>query len=188
MTIQDEVLAFARDYINNPRSRSADRKAKIKQAYLQTFGKLFNVKCGTCYIAALIKLVNLSKHKIVIPKIMAQCDYQLKPGAILQAFGHREKNVFNNNQLTNALAEWHLKNNPACVVKFARMPNVVKDAENVEVITPLKIVPVKEEVIEEVKPIEEELPEEVIPEAKADEEVKEIPVKTPRKRTPKTKK
>jgi hypothetical protein len=144
MTLYREVLDFARDYINSPKSRTPQRKAQIKTVYKEVFGELFNVRCGTCYIAALIKLVNQEKQKKTIQKItiMASINYKLKPGAILQAFGHREKNVFKSEQLTDELAEWHIKNNPSCIGKFAKLP-VNFTFQEVNTTDPiLKIVPV----------------------------------------------
>jgi len=52
---------------------------------------------------------------------MANCNYVLKTGALLQAFSDETKTCTNAN-LTDKLAEWHLKNNPACRRFFAVIP------------------------------------------------------------------
>lgn len=49
------------------------------------------------------------------------CRYQLKPGALLQAFGDSSK-ICTNKNITDELAEWHLKNNPGCINLFAKVP------------------------------------------------------------------
>lgn len=52
---------------------------------------------------------------------MALSKYQLKAGVLLQAFGDASK-VMTNANITDELAQWHLKNNPACAKYFAIMP------------------------------------------------------------------
>jgi hypothetical protein len=154
MTPREEVLSFAREFVNNPKNRTQERKQQIKTVYKELFGELFNLRCGSCYIAACIKIVKFANPKpIKNIKVMATLDYQLKPGAILQAFGHREKNVFKAEQLTNDLAEWHIKNDPSCIRKFAKLPGNFSVPPIITISPALKIVPVPVH-IETVEPIE----------------------------------
>ena len=55
------------------------------------------------------------------PFEMALSKYQLKAGVLLQAFSDASK-VMTNKNITDELAEWHLKNNPACARYFSILP------------------------------------------------------------------
>ena len=52
---------------------------------------------------------------------MALCNYQLKRGVLLQAFGDASK-VMTNDNITDELAEFHLKRDPSCARFFTVMP------------------------------------------------------------------
>lgn len=123
MSLIQEVISFSRDYINNTHTRTPERKKKIKAAYRQLTGEVLKGSCGTCYIEALIKI----KRKME----KSNCRYQLKPGAVLTAFGDVSKTCTNDN-LTDELAEFHLKTNPGCAKWFSKMPDeeeLAKEAE-----------------------------------------------------------
>ena len=109
------VLQFAREYINKPKTRTSQQRILIRDVYKDLTGDVVSESCGSCYIAALLVIIKLNKKK------MAHSDYVLKPGAILQAFGDASK-IATNKNLTNELAEWHLKNVPGSAKKFAKMP------------------------------------------------------------------
>jgi len=109
-----EVISFAREYINNPQARNPERKRKIKAAFKQLTGENLRGSCGTCYIEALIKIKRTMEK--------SQSRYQLKPGALLEAFGDVSKTC-TNDSLTDELAEWHLKNNPGCIKWFSKVPS-----------------------------------------------------------------
>jgi hypothetical protein len=63
-------------------------------------------------------LLNLKFEKL---NVMPNSRYQLKAGVLLQAFGDPSKACTNKN-LTDALAEWHLINNPGVRKYFAVLP------------------------------------------------------------------
>jgi hypothetical protein len=113
MELIQEVLAFSRDYANG--NQTTERKQKIAIVYKKVTGENLNIGCGTCYIEALF----------LIKKFMEKtpCKYQLKPGALLRAFGDESKTCTNKN-LTDELAEWHLTNNPGTAKYFAKIPGV----------------------------------------------------------------
>jgi hypothetical protein len=120
----------------------------------------------------------ISTKKLVVQR----CDYLLKPGALLQAFGDTSK-VCTNDNITNALAEWHLRNNPACARLFSKIP---PGAPITPVSTsPIRIIP---------KPGNIVIPEKIIfPKQEAKEEVVEVKeevkvIKAKKKSTRKTKK
>lgn len=56
---------------------------------------------------------------------MTSSNYVLKQGVLLQAFSDASKTCTNAN-LTDELAKWHLKNNPACIKYFAVVPGGIK--------------------------------------------------------------
>lgn len=114
MTQFENVLLFAREYINKPKSRTSQQRILIRDVYKDLTGDVVSESCGTCYIAALLTIIKLKKK-------MATSDYVLKPGAILQAFGDASK-IATNKNLTNELAEWYLKNVPGSRAKFSKIP------------------------------------------------------------------
>jgi hypothetical protein len=132
-------LSFSREYINDRKERTSERKQKIRQAYKELTGKDINGRCSTCYIEALLKILKLTPQ---IPKEMAAKNYELKKGVLLQAFGHPEKTC-TNFTLTDELAEWHLAQHPGKAIFFARMPEAPKPLPIIKIITP---------VVKEVKP------------------------------------
>lgn len=128
----DEVNSFCREYVNNPNERSPERNEKIRTAYKEVTGKNVRSSCGTCLIEAILEIFKKTE--------MGVCNYHLidRPGHTgrLQAFGDFSKNCTNKN-LTNELAEWHLRLNPACAKRFDRMPsNAPVETAGVKIIQP----------------------------------------------------
>jgi hypothetical protein len=113
MTLTQEVQLFSRDYINVKSFRTSTRKAKIREVYKVLFGENIKISCNTCYIEALLKIVNNTK--------MASNKYELKKGVLLQAFGDASKTC-TNDTLTDELGDWYLKNCPEKAIYFERMP------------------------------------------------------------------
>jgi len=122
--IIDDVQSFSRDFINFKSFRTSQRKAKIREAYKLLTGKNFRVSCSTCYIEALMLIVNSQP--------MASRNYELKRGVLLQAFGDASKTC-TNDTITDELAEWYLKNQPEKIIYFSKLPpwlNVVSTPES----------------------------------------------------------
>ena len=67
-----------------------------------------------------------------------QSKYLLKPGALLQAFGDESKTMTNSN-ITDELAEWHLKNNPGVAIYFSRMAEAPSPAPAEVEIVPVEV-------------------------------------------------
>lgn len=139
MGIIEEVLAFSRDYVNG--NQTTERRNKIASAYRQITGEILRVGCSTCYIEAIFKIKKAMEKK--------PCSYRLVPGAVLSAFGDESKTCTNAN-LTDELAEFHLRNNPGVLKWFAIYPNPLPWHEVPA--KELEIVPVVK--TEEVKPAE----------------------------------
>ena len=82
---------------------------------------------------------------------MTLSNYQLKAGVLLQAFGDASK-VMTNANITDELAEFHLKTNPSCARYFSIMPgkaNVPDDIRGPDRSGPTIIVAAEE--VEEAK-------------------------------------
>lgn len=103
-----QVKEFARDFVNG-KGRTDQQKEIIRHAYRQVTGKQLRRGCITCYIEAIFTIIH------AMPK--PQTVYQLKPGALLQAFSDASKTCTNAN-LTDELAEFHLSTNPGCIKFF----------------------------------------------------------------------
>lgn len=161
-----EVLSFMREYVNDPSFRTKERDQKIKSAYRQLTGEQLIISCRTCLVEALFKIKKIMEKK--------HCSYRLKPGALLRAFGDESKTCTNAN-LTDELAEYHLRTNPGCRGLFSIIPEPEEVMSNLKIVPPETKEPEKSEVKE---------PESVKEPEKEAEETKE-PVKTRAKRTPK---
>ena len=144
MTLIEEIHTFARDFINDKSTRTISRKKKIREAFKQLTGKNVVISCSTCYLEALFEIINTTK--MATPK-----GYELKLGATLEAFGHPEK-FCTNNELTDELAEWHLKENPGQIIWFSKVP-----ATNQKLTPEVVIIPPKKEVKEDVGDMAEDL-------------------------------
>lgn len=91
-----------------------DLQKEIKALYLHFFNLPLNANCKNCYFDAYLQLIKLSNMN---------CDYRLRAGVVLTDSGDVTKNCSNVN-ITNKLAEFHLKKNPQCVKYFEKMPEV----------------------------------------------------------------
>ncbi len=61
------------------------------------------------------------------------CRYRLKPGALLQAFGDASKTCTNHN-LTDELAEYHLRTNPGVAHLFSIIPPRPEPTKELEIV------------------------------------------------------
>jgi hypothetical protein len=129
----DEVHSFARDFINEPSFRTYTRKKKIKEAYFLLTGEKIKTSCSTCYVEALLKIINSTK--VMTPK-----GYELKKGVLLQAFGDASKTV-TNDTLTDEIAEWYLTNQPEKIIYFSKVGTMTIPSAppaNITIIQPKK--------------------------------------------------
>ena len=108
MDLVQEVLTFSRDYVNG--NQTYERKRKIAAAYKSLFGENLKIGCSTCYVEAIFKIRNKMTQ--------VQSKFRLKPGALLRSFGDESKTCTNAN-LTDELAEYHLRTNPGCIRLFS---------------------------------------------------------------------
>ncbi|MFA5557497.1 MAG: hypothetical protein WDA29_10405 [Flavobacteriaceae bacterium] len=109
------MITWVSDFVNNPASRTAERKQEIAKVYRELFGKGFSLRCGSCYVSALLKILNA--------KQMKGCDYKLKKGVMRQGFGLPMLCSWN---LTNELAEKYLAQSPSVKELFEIIPEKKK--------------------------------------------------------------
>ena len=114
------MLEFAREYINNPDARTHERDREISNAYFQCFQRRLATGCRTCYVEALIEILNYMEKET--------CDYKLKPGVVLQDFYGTHRPV-TNKTMTNEDAQYYLKTNPGLRKFFAVIPDEGEDKE-----------------------------------------------------------
>lgn len=146
MSAIDQVIGFARDYINRPSARTPQRKALIREALLVKTGKKLGNNCGTCYIEAIFKILNLIK----------MANYELRKGYVAQfpGTGFNGVKAFTNVNLKTDPAKYdpiaaeYLRLYPERAIYFVRIPKAPVKKEIVK--------PVIKEVIQkaEVKPPE----------------------------------
>jgi hypothetical protein len=170
----DEIIAFSRAYINSVKERTPERKKKIQIVYKQLTGKDVRKRCGTCYIEALLIINKIKK--------MGPCSYLLKEGRVIKAKGDYSKNLSNHN-ITNELAEWHLRINPGCRIHFLKTPDMMPSD-----LRGFKIIPPK--IADEPKVEEVTVTEEAVTDTVVDTVVDtvKLPGTKPKSRSPKTKK
>lgn len=108
----DEVVQFAREYIDVKAFRTIARKKKIREAYESLTGKKLELNCSTCYIEALFEIIKNVK--------MATPNYELRKGVLLEAFGDASKTC-TNATLTDELAEWYLTYFPEKAIYFSKI-------------------------------------------------------------------
>jgi len=126
----DEIQSFARDFINVKSFRTTSRKVKIREAYKILTGEEIKVTCSTCYIEALLIIIN--------SKPMATRKYELKKGVLLQTFGDASKTC-TNDTITDELGDWYMENDPSKIIYFSRYPGTPVVAPNIKIIPPTKI-------------------------------------------------
>ena len=174
--VNDEVIAFSREYINNRSARTAERKRKIKEALKSLTGETINTGCATCYIEAIFKILKLTK----------MANYELKRGVLLQEFGFPHK-ACTSLTITDELAEWHLSRHPEKAVYFSKIPSDFVPKVNVYIPPPppprvnfqkgdRRIIAPDKIIIPEEKKEPESLAEKLIKEAPVVEDVKKEPV------------
>ena len=94
----------------------------IFKTYKSIFGKNWKETCQSCYFDCYAYLYGALKNDKELV-LLANKLYEVRPGYVLTGFpkGGNDKDC-NNKNLTNELAEWHLKNNPGVEKYFTKMP------------------------------------------------------------------
>jgi len=144
MSSESDIIAFARQFINDPKARTAERKKLIRDAIYKKTGRKLDNSCSTCYIEAIFTIL----------KTKRMANYELRKGYVAQFFGTGYKGVkaFTNLNLQtdpqkyDPVAAEYLRLYPERAKFFVRIPPVAP--------------PVKK-LAEKPKPVEKPAPENV---------------------------
>jgi hypothetical protein len=135
---------------------SLTEKALISDIYLKLFNRAVK-GCDSCYMDAINEICSISKSKIME---LSKNEYALRAGALLHDKDGDAKKMASNHNITNELAEYHLRTNPGCEVYFTKLPDdwKVRCGREVKKPEPAKAPEVKPEPKPEIKP-EPKLPD-----------------------------
>ena len=100
---------------------AADETDAIVRLYVAVLHSPMPRTCSNCVSDAFFELYNIWKHNPQHFADLYNCEYRLRGGVLLQTFGDKSK-IATNKTLTNELAEYHIRTNPACAKLFERMP------------------------------------------------------------------
>ena len=118
---QIEILKTKKKEIAN-KKMSVDTFNLLKSLTFEVLKKQLNNTCSTCCYEAYHEIINFDLNKL---KSMKECNYILKKGVLLTEFGKPQFNC-NANNLTNELAEYHLKRDPFLHIRFDKIPSDFK--------------------------------------------------------------
>jgi hypothetical protein len=96
-------------------------KEIIVGIYKKVFRKDLLISCKQCFADGFFELYNFWKSNEALFLELFDCEYSLRAGVLLQLFGDTSDMATKDN-ITNALAEKHLKENPACIQWFEKAP------------------------------------------------------------------
>ena len=100
---------------------SDEVKYLIRSIYKKVFRKEINETCNSCFTDAFFELYNLYKADKEKFSELFECEYEMRYGAMLSEFSNTET-ICTRNNVTNKLAEHHLRINPACIDQFEVFP------------------------------------------------------------------
>jgi hypothetical protein len=123
----------------------------IFKTYRKIFNKEWNVTCRSCYFDCYAALYELTLTNNKTLENMEKLLYYLPKGRLLLDIKEPSKNCTNKN-ITNELAEWHLKRDPAKIKWFSKFPEDWQERCQLVKDEPVKgEIEVKEKAKEEVK-------------------------------------
>ena len=93
----------------------------IEQTYVKVFHSQLQRTCKNCLSDAYFELFGVWKRGKQHFMDLVKCEYALKAGALLEIFSKSDLNAVNKN-LTNELAEIHLRNNRDKIRFFSKYP------------------------------------------------------------------
>lgn len=121
-------------------SASEEIKSIIESVYKKVFRKNVAYSCKQCFTDAFFEAYNLWKTNNELFNKLFICEYALKYGVVLSIFGDTETMAVRTN-LTNELAEFHLRSNPNCIIEFESYPSDYLDRLEVEPVEPVQELP-----------------------------------------------
>jgi len=110
---------------------TTEEKKKLRIVYAKVMRKNIRENCINCLHDAYVELSLFYKQDSKKFEALQNCDYELPNGVVLQIFGEPNKMMSAQN-ITNELAEYHLKKNPNCEKYFTKMPEKAEVKERAE--------------------------------------------------------
>jgi hypothetical protein len=130
-----EILTFSAEFLNFPAARSAERKRKIRNVLLQMTGQRVDQSCGSCYVEALLRILNHIKMSKFETRrgYVAQFDVAFNG---VKSFTNRNLEI--DPKTYDPIAEEYLKRYPGRAVYFVHLPGVVQKEvpKNIQIVTP----------------------------------------------------
>jgi len=99
-----------------------DEKDAIERLYLKVFHVSMSKTCSNCISDAFFELYAVWKKDQSHFLDLYNCEYRLKGGVLLEIFS-KASHFATNKNLTNKLAEIHLKHNKSKYVYFSVLPH-----------------------------------------------------------------
>lgn len=98
----------------------AQFRQRLEVLYEEVFHTKLNKGCTNCWLDAFILLRSQSIKKLTT---MSQRNFELKAGVVLRdVVNHDNAKLATHHNLTDELAIYHLRTNPSCKSKFAKLP------------------------------------------------------------------
>lgn len=121
----NEILTFRTKYAKLTRRELLEKiktehsfRQELESLYERATGLKLNKSCSDCWMDAYIVLMTIKEITT-----MKEKNFELKAGALLiDIVGHDNDKLCTRHNLTDELALYHLRTNPACKNKFSKLP------------------------------------------------------------------
>ena len=125
-----EILSFRDKYGKLTRQELREKikhehafRQELERLYVRATGLKLNKSCSDCWMDAYIVLMTIKKITT-----MQEKNFELKAGALLiDVVNHDNAKLCTRHNLTDELALYHLKTNPACRKKFSKLPDNIEE-------------------------------------------------------------
>lgn len=125
-----EILSFRDKYGKLTRQELREKikhehafRHELERLYVRATGLKLNKSCSDCWMDAYIVLMTIKQITT-----MQEKNFELKAGALLiDVVNHDNAKLCTRHNLTDELALYHLKTNPACRKKFSKLPDNIEE-------------------------------------------------------------
>ena len=125
-----EILSFRDKYGKLTRQELREKikhehafRQELERLYVRATGLKLNKSCSDCWMDAYIVLMTIKQITT-----MQEKNFELKAGALLiDVVNHDNAKLCTRHNLTEELALYHLKTNPACRKKFSKLPDNIEE-------------------------------------------------------------
>ena len=125
-----EILSFRDKYGKLTRQELREKikhehafRQELERLYVRATGLKLNKSCSDCWMDAYIVLMTIKQITT-----MQEKNFELKAVALLiDVVNHDNAKLCTRHNLTDELALYHLKTNPACRKKFSKLPDNIEE-------------------------------------------------------------